>query len=388
MKPQFASGVHDELNATERSQMEKKPEQGELVVKLSGTLSNKSSLISRGLSQVSNLDLPQMLEFAKALTSSLHLDEILRTTMKQVDDAFHADCWSLLLLDESKQELYCELFVGNKSQEMRDRRIPLGRGILGMVAQEGTSAVVPCVQNDSRFIKEFDGYSEIEIRSIVAVPLRTSDRCLGVIQLINYIGAAGFSEATLSSLQTLADFVAIAIKNARYVSAIHRITITDDATGLYNSRHLGFILDAEFCRSERYGYEFCLLSIDLQHLRNSAATTNYSAYGALLRELGKALQEQMRLIDYAFYLENGEFFLLLPQTDKQRGSQIAQRLHQYFRETSWMGQSVYLPARVGIASSPVDGRTKTDLLRSLNEAMYLLKKSSHDGVISANVGIL
>jgi hypothetical protein len=45
-------------------------------------------------------------------------------------------------------------------------------------------------------------------------------------------------------------------------------------------------------------------------------------------------------------------------------------------------------ARVGVAAFPGDGKTKVDLLHAIDEAIYLLKKSSTDGVVVANGGIL
>ncbi|MDQ1405972.1 MAG: hypothetical protein QOG55_1601, partial [Acidobacteriaceae bacterium] len=45
-------------------------------------------------------------ELGKALTSSLQLDQVLRTIMEKIDEFLRPDNWSLLLLDEAKQELY------------------------------------------------------------------------------------------------------------------------------------------------------------------------------------------------------------------------------------------------------------------------------------------
>src|SRR5438105_943944 len=62
-------------------------------------------------------------ELGKALTSSLQLDQVLRTIMEKIDEFLRPDNWSLLLLDEAKQELYFELAVGKASQALKDVRI-------------------------------------------------------------------------------------------------------------------------------------------------------------------------------------------------------------------------------------------------------------------------
>ncbi len=68
-------------------------------------------------------------------------------------------------------------------------------------------------------------------------------------------------------LRTLADYAAIAIENARAVRRVQELSITDDCTGLYNARHLFTVLSEEVHRSQRFGYEFSLLFLDLDHFK-------------------------------------------------------------------------------------------------------------------------
>src|ERR1700744_137562 len=73
-------------------------------------------------------------ELGKALTSSLQLDQVLRTIMEKIDEFLHPDTWSLLLVDEAKQELYFELAIGKNAHTLKDIRIKMGQGIAGWVA--------------------------------------------------------------------------------------------------------------------------------------------------------------------------------------------------------------------------------------------------------------
>src|SRR6267378_7819727 len=195
-------------------------------------------------------------ELGKALTSSLQLDQVLRTIMEKIDEFLRPDNWSLLLLDEAKQELYFELAVGKASQALKDVRIKVGQGIAGWVAEHGEAVVVPDTSKDTRFFGKVDEKTKMETQSIVAVPVKFRDTCLGVIELINCFGPEGFDARDLNLLEALADFAAIALENARHVKRIHELTITDDCTTLYNARHMGFILETEIYRSQRYNYEF------------------------------------------------------------------------------------------------------------------------------------
>lgn len=192
----------------------------------------------------------------------------------------------------------------------------------------------------------------------------------------------------------MADFAAIALENDGYVRRLHNITITDEQTSLYNARHLSFILETELDRSQRYGYEFSLCFVSLMELSGAndlARTLNYASFNRLLNEIGEKLKTHGRLIDFFFRYDQGEIVCILPQTTKENGCHIARRLHKMIRETTWLqqeGLNIRLTASIGLASFPVDAKTKKDLVQLADETMYLVKNSRRDGVAAANIGFL
>ncbi len=330
-------------------------------------------------------------ELGKALTSSLQLDQVLRTIMEKIDEFLRPDTWSLLLVDEAKQELYFELAVGKGAQALKDIRIKMGQGIAGWVAQHGEKVIVPDVSKDTRFFAKVDEKTMMETQSIVAIPVRFRDHCLGVIELINCMGPNGFQGRDLALLEALADFAAIALENARHVQRIHELTITDDCTSLYNARHLNFILETEIYRSQRYGYEFSLVFIDLDHFKKVNDTFGHLMGSKLLAEVGEKIKTHCRLIDFAFRYGGDEFVLLLPQTSKESAIVVARRLHRLIRESTWLqaeNLNIRVTPSVGVASYPADSRTKADLLHLADEAMYVVKNSTRDGVAVTNLGLL
>ncbi|HSK45228.1 MAG TPA: GAF domain-containing protein, partial [Candidatus Binatia bacterium] len=206
-------------------------------------------------------------DVAKALTSSLNLDSILQTIMDKMAEFFRPDTWSLLMVDEQKDELYFAIAVGDAAETLKTVRLKVGEGIAGWVARHGESLIVPDVYNDPRFAKRIDEMTKWKTRSIICVPLQSKHRVLGVIQLIN-CAMESFGEQEMFFLHALCDYAAIAIDNARAVEKIQELTITDDCTGLYNARHLYKTLEAEVYRSARFGYEFSVIFLDLDHFKN------------------------------------------------------------------------------------------------------------------------
>jgi len=329
-------------------------------------------------------------EVGKALASTLDLQKILQTVMEKISDFLQPDTWSLLMLDEATQELYFEIAIGAGAHKLKDVRLKLGEGIAGWVAQHGEPVLIEDVKRDPRFSRRFDELTQMDTRSVVCVPIRGREKILGVIELVNCLGRESFRREDIPILKSLADYAAIALENARYVQRIHELTITDDCTALYNARHLNFVLDAEIYRSTRYNYEFSVIFLDLDHFKQINDTRGHLVGSKLLWMIGDIIKGHLRLIDYAFRYGGDEFVVLLPQTAKKNSLMVVRRLKDLLNSKVFFtdeGLNIMVTASFGVASFPNDGRTRKELLRMADEAMYLVKNTTRNGIAMAGEGI-
>src|SRR3954467_12044866 len=329
-------------------------------------------------------------DVAKALTSSLNLDSILQTIMDKMAEFFRPDTWSLLMVDEQKDELYFAIAVGDAAETLKTVRLKVGEGIAGWVARHGESLIVPDVYNDIRFAKRIDEMTKWKTRSIICVPLQSKHRVLGVIQLIN-CAMESFGEQEMFFLHALCDYAAIAIENARAVEKIQELTITDDCTGLYNARHLYKTLEAEVYRSARFNYEFTVLFIDLDRFKQVNDTYGHLVGSKLLAEVGYAIKAHLRLIDYAFRYGGDEFVILLPQTGKESATIVARRLLDFFRNHNFLPDenlNLNIRASFGLASYPDDAKSAHEIIRQADEMMYVVKNTTRDNIGIAQQGLL
>ena len=329
-------------------------------------------------------------EVAKALTSSLNLDSILQTIMEKVAEYFRPDTWSLLMVDESADELYFAIAVGDAADALRTVRLKMGEGIAGWVAKHGEPLIVPDVYTDPRFAKRIDEMTKWQTRSIICIPLKSKHRVLAVIQLIN-VPMSSFSDSEMFFLRAICDYAAIAIDNARAVERIQELTITDDCTGLYNARHLYKTLESEVYRSARFGYEFTVLFIDLDHFKQVNDTHGHLVGSKLLAEIGYTIKSHLRLIDYAFRYGGDEFVVLLPQTGKDSGLIVARRLLDSFRKSKLLKDenlNLNVRASIGLASYPEDAKSAHEIIRQADEMMYEVKNSSRDNIAVSQHGML
>src|SRR5436853_6373771 len=117
-------------------------------------------------------------DVAKALTSSLDLDAILQTIMDKMAEFFRPDTWSLLMVDEQKDELYFAIAVGPAADTLKTLRLKVGEGIAGWVAKHGESLIVPDVYTDPRFAKRIVEMTKLQQRSMICVPMKSQTQDL------------------------------------------------------------------------------------------------------------------------------------------------------------------------------------------------------------------
>lgn len=329
-------------------------------------------------------------EVGKAVASTLDLRKVLETIMAKINVFLRPDAWSLLMLDEKSNDLYYEMAAGAGNASLKDARVKLGEGIGGWVAEHGEPVLIEDVSKEPRFGLENEEW-HAGACSIVCVPVKVRARVLGAIELVNTSKTRHFHEDDIPILVNLADYAAIALENARYVQRIHELTITDDCTALYNARHLNFVLDSEIYRSIRYGYEFSVIFIDLDHFKQVNDTHGHLAGSKLLWHVGTLIKGHLRLIDYAFRYGGDEFVVLLPQTSKHNALSVVRRLRELLNSKVFLdeeGLNVKVTASFGVAGFPADAHTRKDLLHLADEAMYLVKNTTRDNIALVGEGVM
>jgi diguanylate cyclase (GGDEF)-like protein len=330
-----------------------------------------------------NEELASMIEIGKVLTSSLNSHDILETIMKQVERLIHPKAWSLLLVDNDTGELVFEIAVSSVAEQLQGQRLEQGKGIAGWVVQHGRHLLVPDVSRDERFAGQFDRMFSFTTRSIVCVPVKIKEQVIGVIEIINSYEEHTFDENDILLLTVIADFAAIALENARNYTRINELVITDDLTGLYNSRQFGQLIENEVQRSERYGMPFSLVFLDLDHFKGINDTHGHLVGSRMLREFGALIKMQIRCSDMAARYGGDEFAIILPHTGKEQAVTMAENLLAAMKQTPFISDddaSIALTASFGVATFPDDADSRAGLIKAADGAMYEVKAGGRAGV--------
>jgi diguanylate cyclase (GGDEF)-like protein len=320
----------------------------------------------------------------RSLTSSFDLDTILRTIMEHMERFIEAEQWTLLMLDEERQELYYAIAAGREEASLRNLRVKVGEGVAGWVVQHGETLLVPEAQDDPR-VKEEHGAQPHTVRSVIALPLRGRKGTHGAIEIFNP-RADQLNDYTIAFLHILADHAAIAIENARDVTRIQQLTITDDCTGLYNVRHLYEVLSRELRRCGERELPVSLAFLDLDHFKMVNDVHGHLVGSELLARTGQRLQELSRKHDWCFRYGGDEFVILMPETDAAAALTQATALNRALMETEFQmknGQELRVSASVGVATAPTDGDTVHTIIGIADTRMYAVKASGRGAVKGA-----
>ena len=166
-----------------------------------------------------------------ALINSEYSDgkELLRTIIESATRLMEAEASSLLLVNPENNKLYFEISLGTKGPEVQRFSLNMGEGIAGWVAANNRSLIVNDVESDNRFFADISKKINFPTKSILAVPMRIKERCVGVIEIINKIDGGSFSEEDLEWLEIFATQAAIAVQNSRSLQKVQdEITLLQD----------------------------------------------------------------------------------------------------------------------------------------------------------------
>ena len=271
--------------------------------------------------------------------------------------------------------------VGTASAELRLRLD--SNSITGSVARSGESLRVPDVRLDPRF-----KYNEFwpDTLSELAVPLKTQAGVIGVLNLESDQVDA-FAPELVSLVETLASQMAIAVQNARLFAETGRLARTDSLTGIANRRHLFETGAHELSRAQRFGHALSALMLDIDHFKAVNDTYGHASGDDVLRAIARCCLKVTRDIDIVARYGGEEFVILLPETDLEGASNLAERLRERVAQTVTETERgpIRVTASVGVATLEPESNELSSLLSYADSALYEAKQAGRNRVAQLRV---
>jgi len=361
--------------------------------------------------------LQQIFEISKSLTQSLDIKEVYEKILDSLFLHFKKlEVGAILLRDEASGSL------SQVATKIRDRRKSKGLRISQSILKQAIDQSKAVLIADTSQVPD-SGFSEsIEVSRIVSamcVPLITKAGIRGVIYVYSSNSPQGFKKEDLFFITSISNPAAVAIENAllhdktkqsdeelkrardeleakvqertselaEANAKLRDLSVTDDLTGLFNRRYLVRALEAEFIRAIRYKRNFSVLLFDIDDFKQVNDQYGHSCGDTVLIQLATLIRGCLRNSDMVARYGGDEIAILLPETEKSKATEVAEKLRGLIEETpfEWHKETFNITCSIGIASAPDDRIVGwNDLLDKADQALYRGKGTGKNVVFTFN----
>lgn len=177
--------------------------------------------------------------------------------------------------------------------------------------------------------------------------------------------------------------IELAAKNIEEYQDVQQLVYVDDATGLYNTRYMNFILDKEIEKAKTHNQSFAILFIDADKFKKVNDVHGHLAGTNLLNELGRHLRELVRDSDTVFRYGGDEFVAVLSPCDLETARTVAERIRSSVEAREFKisdGSKLKFTVSIGVALFPDHATTKKEIINCADRAMYEAKHRSRNMV--------
>jgi diguanylate cyclase (GGDEF)-like protein len=160
---------------------------------------------------------------------------------------------------------------------------------------------------------------------------------------------------------------------------LEELATRDGLTGIFNRRHWIDLAEREFARTKRAGRALSLLMIDIDHFKDFNDTWGHAMGDTVLRTVTDTISAMLRSSDIFGRVGGEEFAILLPETDAELATRIAERL-RIAVESATLSGSVPISISQGLSSISAEDQTLYSLMRRSDRALYRAKDNGRNRV--------
>jgi len=304
-------------------------------------------------------------ELTRKATAVLDPHELLTGICRQLRESFALDLVRVEILDRDKEELVVEAQEGY-GPNILGRRTKVGLGFAGVVAETHEPLLANDVLTSDRYLPYHPG-----VRSALHLPMKYREEMLAVLSIESF-RPRSFSEQDVLTLRTLADQLAIALKNAQAYQVAQEQAITDSLTSLKTHRYFMQAVNAEWRRSPRSGRPFSLIFMDLDGFKQLNERQGHLEGDKVLSAVARVLEASCRQSNTVARYGGDQFAILMPEASSGQAEILAERLRANLAADSYLS-SRNVTASFGIATFPIHGVTPEEIVRVAESGMYLAK---------------
>lgn len=220
------------------------------------------------------------------------------------------------------------------------------------------------------------------IKTIIILPITVQDQFKGFLSVFS--PRKELKEDELSFLNLFTRQIELAITIANLFETVKKQAVTDHLTNLFNRRFFEDALHREATRSLRSKQPFCLIGLDLDHLKKINDTYGHSMGDKAIATIANVITKTSRSVDIPSRYGGEEFFVILPGIDAKGGLIAAERLRATIEQAQVEGLEGGITASLGVASFIEQTTNIDELFEMCDKAMYSSKQKGRNQVTLAD----
>ncbi|HEX2057892.1 MAG TPA: diguanylate cyclase [Actinomycetota bacterium] len=315
------------------------------------------------------------------LRSTHDMKQMLASVLNTTVDAIRADGAVLWMFGTTREELYPARGVNVDLDPLG--RVKVGEGVVGLVAERSVNVLLP-QQSGLR-----PSPAESKYPVMIAIPLYSQDRIMGVISVHREDPADLFSEEEFDYVVFLGEQAGVAVENVLPHEEAQRLSITDGLTGVWNRRYFLMQFPQALAAAQRFQRPFSVLMLDLDEFKAINDSHGHQRGDAILVEFAKRVDRVIREVDTFARYGGEEFICLLSETDLNGARTTAEKVLDAIRSEPFGmpgEQPLTITVSIGIASYPLHGETYKALVGAADRALYRAKQAGRNRVCTADEG--
>jgi len=234
----------------------------------------------------------------------------------------------------------------------------------------------PEVQGQCFSTREFPPsglYPADEVLNLALVPLVFQQESLGYI---------AFDASNLGPCAIIARQLAATFKASRLHAQVAELSLTDALTSLYNRRYFDLFLANEVDRSRRFSHSLGVMMIDIDFFKDYNDSFGHPAGDKALQFVARCLQKERRSADVVTRIGGEEFALILPETDVEGASKVAEKIRAAISSSSDLKRT--LTVSIGISILQTTQIETEVIIQQADEALYEAKRKGRNQVCVFN----
>jgi diguanylate cyclase (GGDEF)-like protein len=316
------------------------------------------------------------------ITGIMQLDDLADFVSDSAVKIAEAERASLMIVDESAQELVVRGFKGQE-KDKKGLRMKIGQLVAGWVAQEGEAMLVRDIETDPRLRLQLRN-PQYKTKSFISLPLKTDSHVLGVINVTDKLaGMEVFTDEDLRYLSLLAHQTVNQIENVQLCEKLASLAITDALTGVFNHRYFQEELNIEVLRAGRYKNNLSLVMFDVDGFKKYNDLYGHLEGDRVLKHVASEIRKNVRQVDIICRYGGDEFAVILPFTGVKGAKFAADKIRSSVASMDLLNIESNKIIRATLSGGVADfkeGMNKEELVATADRALYKAKSEGKNKI--------